>query len=206
MNPAPARFVLAVDLGGVVFLPAADGDAMTVLGGLLGVPPDVVRTTLWHAEDIESANVGRLSAEEYAARAADRMGVSSAPVLDAIERVFAGRLNEPLVAYLRALAPAATVVAVTNNWSFLDRLLARHGIVDLFDIVINSADVGCRKPSVEFFRILLERLGCAPERVVFVDDDEGNVEAARSLGLRTVHFRTPDSLAELDAEVRRATS
>ena len=206
MTPLPAPLVLAVDLGGVVFLPVADGDAMTVLGDLLGVPPEVVRTTLWRSEDIESANVGRISAEEYAARAADRMGVSSASVLAAIESVYAGRLNEPLVAYLRALAPTTTVVAVTNNWSFLDRLLARHGIADLFDVVINSADVGCRKPSVEFFRILLERLDCGAERVVFVDDDEANVAAARSLGLRTVHFRTPDSLGEIDVEMRRATA
>lgn len=34
-------------------------------------------------------------------------------------------------------------------------------------------------------------------------DDERNVAAARSLGLRTVHFRTPEALSEVDAEVRR---
>jgi len=36
-----------------------------------------------------------------------------------------------------------------------------------------------------------------------VDDDERNVAAPRSLGLRTVHFRTPEALSEVDAEVRR---
>ena len=198
-----ATRVLAVDLGGVVFLPAADGDPWTALGDRLGVPPDRVRTALWHSEDVESANVGRLGAEDYAARAADRLGVSAAAVLAAIERVYAGRLNQPLVAYLRAAAPTTTLAAVTNNWSFLDRLLASHGIADLFDIVINSSDVGHCKPSLAFFRILLERLGCKPEEVVFVDDDARNVAAARSLGLRTVHFRTPDALPDVDAEVRR---
>jgi putative hydrolase of the HAD superfamily len=195
--------VLAVDLGGVVFLPATDGDPWTMLGDRLGVAPELARGALWHSEDIEAANVGRISAEEYASRAAARLGVASAAVLGAIEHFYAGRLNEPLVAWLRRLAPTITVVAVTNNWSFLDRLLARHGIGDLFDVVINSAEVGCRKPSVELFRILVERLGCPPHDILFVDDDAANVEAARSLGLRTILFDGPDALSALEASLRR---
>ena len=197
--------VIALDLGGVVFLPATDRDPWMAIGDQLEAGSDSVRAALWLSEDVESANVGRLSAEEYAARAAARLGVSAAAVLAAIERVYAGRLNEPLVAYLRALAPTTTLAAVTNNWSFLDRLLARHGLADLFDVVINSSDVGCCKPSLEFFRILLERLCCRAEDVVFVDDDAMNVAAAGSLGMRTVHFNAPHALSELDAEVRRST-
>ena len=64
--------VLAVDLGGVVFLPETDGDPWAALGERLGVPPALVRSALWHSEDVEAANVGRLSAEDYAARAAER--------------------------------------------------------------------------------------------------------------------------------------
>ena len=195
--------VLAVDLGGVMFLPVTDGDPWTVLGDRLGLSPELARGALWHSDDIEAANVGRISAEEYASRAAVRLGVTGAAVLDAIEHVYAGRLNEPLVAWLRTIAPATTIAAVTNNWSFLDRLLARHRITDLFDIVINSADVGCRKPSVEFFEILLERLGCRADEVLFVDDDAANVDAAGSLGLRTLLFVGPDALSSLEAMLRR---
>ena len=197
--------VLAVDLGGVVFLPETDGDPWAALGERLGVPPALVRSALWHSEDVEAANVGRLSAEDYAARAAERLGVPAAAVLAAIESVYAGRLNAPLVAYLRAVAPPPTLAAVTNNWSFLGRLLARHGIADLFDVVINSSEVGCCKPSLEFFRILLGRLGCEPQEVVFVDDDAVNAAAAASLGMRTVRFDVLHGLSKLDAEVRRGT-
>ena len=199
---SPTR-VVAVDLGGVVFLSATDGDPRALLGDRLGVAPELARAALWHSEDVEAANVGRISAEEYASRAAARLDVASGAVLDAIEHVYAGRLNEPLVARLRAIAPTTTLAAVTNNWSFLDRLLARHGIADLFDVVVNSADVGCRKPSNEFFRILLERLDCPPEEVLFVDDDAANVEAARSLGLQTVLYDSPRALSELDAAFGR---
>jgi putative hydrolase of the HAD superfamily len=199
-----ATRVLAVDLGGVVFLPATDGDPWAALGDQLRVPPALVQSALWHSGDVEAANVGRLSAEDYAARAAERLGVSGAAVLTAIESVYAGRLNEPLVDYLRAVAATTTVAAVTNNWSFLDRLLARHGIADLFDVVINSAEVGCCKPSPRFFGMLLERLGCEADDVVFVDDDATNVAAARSLGLPSVHFDSPQALSALDAAMRRA--
>jgi len=56
---------------------------------------------------------------------------------------------------------------------------------------------------VRALRVLAVDLG----GVVFLPapdvDDERNVAAARSLGLRTVHFRTPEALSEVDAEVRR---
>lgn len=63
------------------------------------------------------------------------------------------------------MAATTTVAAVSNNWSFLDCLLARHGIADLFTVVINSADVGWCKPAPEIFRVMLERLRRPPEEV-----------------------------------------
>jgi len=68
--------------------------------------------------------------------------------------------------------------------------------------VVDSSQVGMRKPNPAIFRLTLERLGgLAPERTVFLDDSEGNVNAARSLGIQTVHVRgdISEAIAELDA-------
>ncbi len=44
------------------------------------------------------------------------------------------------------------------------------------------------KPEKEIYRILFDRYQLVPEETLFVDDLADNVEAARSLGIQTVHF------------------
>jgi putative hydrolase of the HAD superfamily len=190
---------VVVDLGGVIFLPDTT-DFWASIAGQLGLPDSTVREALLRPAEIEAANVGALSAEVYAERGGTRLGTPASAILDAIERVYSGTLNQPLVGYLRGLKAAKTVAALTNNWSFLDRLLRRHDIADLFSVIVNSADVGVCKPSEQVFDILLDRLHYRADEVVFLDDDLVNVNAARALGFAAIHFQTTDSaLAQLDA-------
>ena len=94
---------------------------------------------------------------------------------------------------------------ITNNIrEFADswRSLLPVPVEDLFDLVVDSSREGMRKPNPAIFRLTLERLGgLAPERTVFLDDCEGNVKAAKSLGMRTIYVRgdISQAIAELDA-------
>lgn len=54
---------------------------------------------------------------------------------------------------------------------------------ELFDDVVDSSEVGVRKPGAAIYRLACERLEVAPERAVFLDDYEGNVRGARQVGL-----------------------
>lgn len=182
---------IAVDLGGVVFLSMNGADTPARIAQRLGLSAGRVSETLWLESDVDAANVGKLTAAEYANRAADRLGVGPEAILAAIERVFAGQLNSRLVAFLRTVKPGIRVAALTNNWSFLDQLLERHGVSDLFDVVVNSAETGCCKPDVRAFEILLERLQCSAQDVLYVDDEPANLAAAESLGFQVMHFKAP---------------
>ena len=92
---------------------------------------------------------------------------------------------------------------ITNNIrEYADVWRSLIPVEELFDVVVDSSQVGMRKPNPAIFRLTLERLGgLAPERTVFLDDSEGNVNAAKSLGIRTVHVRgdISEAIAELDA-------
>jgi putative hydrolase of the HAD superfamily len=59
-----------------------------------------------------------------------------------------------------------------------------------FDHIIASCDVKLIKPDPRIYLLTLERLGCAPEEAVFIDDREANVKAARKLGIHGVVFQT----------------
>ena len=80
---------------------------------------------------------------------------------------------------------------------------------ELFDFVVDSSSVGVRKPDPRIFEIALGHLdGVAREAVVFLDDYQANVDAARGLGLRAITVSTDlDAvIAELDAMLARLTS
>jgi putative hydrolase of the HAD superfamily len=71
---------------------------------------------------------------------------------------------------------------------------------ELFDVVVDSCEIGMRKPSPQIYRHALELLGgIEPSRAVFLDDSPGNVVGARAVGLHAIEVHDPDeALAELD--------
>ena len=51
-----------------------------------------------------------------------------------------------------------------------------------------SIFIKCRKPSAMSYQILIERAGLDPEQILFIDDKESNVVAARKYGIKGVVF------------------
>jgi epoxide hydrolase-like predicted phosphatase len=101
--------------------------------------------------------------------------------------------NEPMIEVMRAARDRGYRMAIlTNNvreWEEVWR--AKLPVDEIFELVVDSAWVGLRKPDPAIYRLTIERLGgLAPEAHLFVDDNELNVEAARELGLQAVHFRS----------------
>jgi putative hydrolase of the HAD superfamily len=101
--------------------------------------------------------------------------------------------NEPMLDLMRELRERGYRLAIlTNNvreWEELWR--AKLAVDEIFDLVVDSAWVGMRKPQPEIYELTLERLGSPqPTRCLFIDDNELNVEAARALGMTAVHFRS----------------
>ena len=90
---------------------------------------------------------------------------------------------------------------LTNNvreWEPLWR--AKLPVDEIFELVVDSAFVGMRKPDREIFDLTLERLGLPAEACLFVDDVDVNCDAARALGMRVVHFRSNEqAIPEIEA-------
>jgi len=124
--------------------------------------------------------------------------------MDAFSDFYWKRLlhNEPFIAYLRAVrARGIRLALLTNNvreWH--ERWRTKWDIDALFELVVDSAFVGMRKPDPRIYTLTLERLGLPAEACAFVDDMDVNCDAARDVGMHAVHFRdTGQAIAELDA-------
>jgi putative hydrolase of the HAD superfamily len=119
------------------------------------------------------------------------------------ERYFANlHPNEKLIAYFRSLRERGLRLALlTNNvreWEPLWR--PKLPVDELFELVVDSAFVGMRKPDPEIYSLTLERLALPAESCLFLDDIDVNVTTARELGMAAIHFRdTEQAVAEIEA-------
>jgi HAD superfamily hydrolase (TIGR01509 family) len=57
-----------------------------------------------------------------------------------------------------------------------------------------SYKMGVRKPAIEYFELILQQLGIAPEDCTFVDDIQPNVDAGQATGIRSILFQSNEQL------------
>ena len=108
--------------------------------------------------------------------------------------------NEPMIELMAELkAKGYRMGLLTSNvreWEPLWRSMMP--VDEIFEVIVDSAFVGMRKPEREIYEVTLERLGVEAGECVFLDDVEANCEAARDLGMAAVHYRHNDqAIAEL---------
>jgi putative hydrolase of the HAD superfamily len=105
--------------------------------------------------------------------------------------------NPPMIELMRDLRGRGLRMALlTNNvreWEPQWRAKLPE-IDEIFEVIVDSAFVGMRKPDPEIYTLTLERLGdgLEPADCLFVDDVDVNCETAQSLGMHAVHYRDPD--------------
>jgi putative hydrolase of the HAD superfamily len=90
---------------------------------------------------------------------------------------------------------------LTNNvreWEPLWR--AMLPVDEIFETVVDSGFVGCRKPESRIYELTLERIAAPAGTCLFVDDVEVNIDGARKAGMSAVHFRDNEqAIAEIRA-------
>jgi putative hydrolase of the HAD superfamily len=93
---------------------------------------------------------------------------------------------------------------VTNQDEHRGRFMQRElGYDDLLDGAFFSYELRVAKPDPVFFRAVLDRLGLAPEDVLFVDDSAASVASARELGLRAERWHVDQGVDVLREHLAR---
>ena len=137
---------------------------------------------------------GRLTEEEFLRALEAEMGEPGKhPHMRRFREIYFDALNPnpAMIGLMEELRDSGLRMAMlTNNvreWEPVWRSMLP--VDEIFELVVDSAFVGCRKPDREIYEIVLERLGLPAEACLFIDDVDVNVEAAREIGLSAVHFR-----------------
>ena len=185
MTSAPRCEVLLFDLGGVIVqlsgLPrwaAWTGDRLS---------EEEIWERWLRSPAVRTFESGRCTAEDFASRLVAEFELPIGPeefltaFSDWPTGTYSGALE--LLQQLRAGPHQLACFSNTNavHWPrFLEEMELRHH----FDEHFASHELGMLKPDVEAFLEVARRLGCAPEAILFLDDNRLNVEGARRAGLR----------------------
>jgi putative hydrolase of the HAD superfamily len=205
------------DFGGVLTTPLSGsyqvfadrtGMSMAELGGALGAI--VAREG---AHPLYEMECGRLTEAEFLAglERALREQVGRDISCDGFtEALWSGLAPNPLmISLMEELRDEGFRMAlVTNNvreWESHWRAMAP--IDEIFELVVDSAFVGMRKPDPEIYELTLQGLGLPGSACLFVDDLERNCVAARAAGMQTVVYRDADqAIAEIRAALNGAAA
>jgi 2-haloacid dehalogenase len=85
-----------------------------------------------------------------------------------------------------------------TNWSAetFPHALKRFEFFKLFEGIVVSGEEKMRKPSPEFYKVLLDRYHIDPANTVFIDDSLRNIKGAELVGITGIHFHNPSQVKE----------
>jgi 2-haloacid dehalogenase len=100
------------------------------------------------------------------------------------------------VAILSRLRAAGCKLYGLSNWPQEKFQLVRHKFefFNWFDELFISGELGLAKPDPRIFRLVLQCLARPADQCLLIDDSTNNIAAAQALGLRTIHFLSPQQL------------
>ena len=192
------------DFGGVLTTPLMDSFAE--VQDRTGISPAALGRAMQSIAEADGAHPlfelekGMVSEIDFLNRLADALEpeLGHAPELHRFSEIYFSALhpNEPMIELMREIKTSGRRMAMlTNNvreWEPLWRSMLP--VDEIFELVVDSAFVGMRKPDPAIYELTLERLGggVTAGECLFVDDLAVNIEAARHLGMRAVHLVDTD--------------
>lgn len=113
-------------------------------------------------------------------------------------------LNDGALSILREIAASdKCMVGALNNEARAtnDYRFTKFGLREYFQVAFSSCYLGLRKPDPAIYRRVLDILGAPPERVLFIDDRQQNVDGAAMAGMKAVRFQSEAALRANLAEL-----
>lgn len=185
------------DLGNVL-LKFSHARMCRQIAELGGISPELLRRELLESPLQLEFERGRMSEAEFQSRL-ERFCGCVMPIEDL--RIAAADIFEPnpgmreIVEQLRERG--LRLVLLSNTCvTHIDFIRQKYSLLDLFDDVVLSYEVGALKPEDAIFEAAKSRIQCSPAECFYTDDIAPYVDAGRKQGLQAELFATPHQLRD----------
>jgi HAD superfamily hydrolase (TIGR01509 family) len=148
-----------------------------------------------------AADVACLTGDDFGAamREVLRQFEISSPLEEVIDRHFWIEVRAPMLAAVRAVRDLGLHCGLATNQQNLRGTYMRKslGFETIFDEQFYSFELGFAKPDAGYFQAIMDRISVAPNRILFIDDHDGNVAGAREIGIHSELFPRDGGVAAL---------
>lgn len=177
------------DFGGVIL--SSPFEAFNRYEAANGLPTDFIRSVNATNPDanawalLERNDVGPDEFDALFADESEALGhrIAGADVLG----LLSGEVRPEMVMALdRVIRAGYRTACLTNNVVGGEQRMEVGDVMVMFDHVVESSKVGCRKPEPRFYEIACELVGVEPSECVFLDDLGINLKPAKAMGMTTI--------------------
>ncbi|MDH3378248.1 MAG: HAD-IA family hydrolase [Gammaproteobacteria bacterium] len=199
--------VIVVDLGGVLFAEGSS-EAADVLSRRHGYDKNIV-LGVFHSPESIALRKGLISDVEFWTWV--RSSLPERYDARTIQHAWYDGylLDEDVLELIRQLKSRYTLLVFSGSIkSRVDYLDGKYDFRKYFDQEIYSFDHGLNKPDKAFVDVMLEKAGCKPNEIVYIDDQISATAPAQVLGVKTIIYRRGEirklrtSLSRLGVELR----
>jgi len=182
------------DIGGVLALGKKEGVHERVIKKL-GITID----DYWDSiEDIYSKSIrGKISEKEVSKGLAKNFNIPEKKLKKLYETAYKKSFESNKKLYKFALdlrKKDYNIGILSDQWHLSKKVLVLKKYYKNFDPVFISCDVKDKKPHKEIFEFLLKKLNSPPKNVLFIDDRQWNINAAKNIGIKTILFKNNNQL------------
>jgi putative hydrolase of the HAD superfamily len=153
---------------------------------------DEIVRAVFDSESAKRASLGEITEQAHWMEVLRRLRRPASEMQAFRDAFFGGDVIDlDLLQAIRSLGRALHIGMITNAWSGMRDYLIKEKMLDLFDTVVISAEVGSAKPGAKIFNIALEQAGVRAQEAVFVDDFQVNIEGCEKVGMKGILFGDP---------------
>jgi len=150
---------------------------------------------VFNSPSAQQASVGKITEEAHWKEIAKRFKLSDAELQVFKDSFFAGDvIDRDLVEYIELLKPKYHVGLISNAWSGLREYITKEKVIEVFNSITISAEVGVAKPEAKIFQVALDHAKVQANEAVFVDDFQANIDGCESIGMKGILFTSPQDV------------
>jgi putative hydrolase of the HAD superfamily len=182
---------------GMVLSGPPDPTAREEMRRILNVDEEQFRTIYWkHRDDYDRGTLNSVAYWELVARDLHRsLDARQLSALIGADSALWTRPNQPMIEWAAALQRAGIKTGILSNMgdAMEAGIVARFPWLAEFHHKTFSHRLGMAKPDAAIYRHAAEGLGVPPEEILFLDDREENVAAARAAGMKALQYSTQEA-------------
>ena len=177
---------IVFDYGGVISFPPSD-TTMKEIAALAGIKPEILKPLYTkHRRDYDS---GKFPVSVFYKNILDELNIKAdeekIKEMGRIDHDGWKQLNPETVKLMEEIKKAGFILGILSNMphDFLDYLRGVSSVYNLPHVAIYSCEAGCIKPDKAIYQLLISKIKCMAEELVFFDDVKENVDKALEVGI-----------------------